>query len=218
MTGQLPSEPADPSEGRDLEESTAAGDGDVDGDEEVAELDGQTSPTLTAATSNFDFNTLTPQTFLVRPTRPDANRNRGKKAFRRKPPAPKPETGTAKEGDASISARQAVGNQAAPPPLGAANTQAVVIAQPPAPASGDAEDEEHLDEDSASEEDFDDTVVEDMEHLQLGLEEAWFLSTALGVLKIYDAVSVRKGLQGLRISFHIAPESMYQPALAFHTH
>ena len=38
--------------------------------------------------TEVDVGDLTPQTFLVRPTRPDANRNRGRKAFKRRPPAP----------------------------------------------------------------------------------------------------------------------------------
>jgi tRNA-splicing endonuclease subunit Sen2 len=37
-------------------------------------------------------------------------------------------------------------------------------------------------------------LVQDMEHLQLGTEEAWFLSSALGVLKVYDPVTVSSPL------------------------
>jgi tRNA-splicing endonuclease subunit Sen2 len=33
-------------------------------------------------------------------------------------------------------------------------------------------------------------LIEVMEHLQLSLEEAWFLSAALGVLKVYDPATV----------------------------
>jgi tRNA-splicing endonuclease subunit Sen2 len=33
-------------------------------------------------------------------------------------------------------------------------------------------------------------LIEEMEHLQLSLEEAWFLSAALGVLKVYDPATV----------------------------
>jgi tRNA-splicing endonuclease subunit Sen2 len=39
---------------------------------------------------------------------------------------------------------------------------------------------------------FDESVIEEMEHLQLSLEEAWFLSSALGVLKIYDPSAVSR--------------------------
>jgi len=40
-------------------------------------------------------------------------------------------------------------------------------------------------------EELDESVVEEMEHLQLGLEEAWFLSAALGVLRVVDPATVR---------------------------
>jgi tRNA-splicing endonuclease subunit Sen2 len=33
-------------------------------------------------------------------------------------------------------------------------------------------------------------MVQEMEHLQLGTEEAWFLAAGLGVLKVYDPVTV----------------------------
>lgn len=114
------------------------------------------SPTPSAADVLPEGTKLTPQTFLVRPTRPDQNRNRGKKGFKRRPPP---------------AAAQAGG--------GAQGTQPAVSVPVPAPAP--ASD----DEDSASEDDADE-LVKEMEFLQLSLQEAWFLSAGLGVLKIRD--------------------------------
>ncbi|KIR74601.1 tRNA-splicing endonuclease subunit Sen2 [Cryptococcus deuterogattii CA1014] len=103
---------------------------------------------------------LTPQTFLVRPTRPDANRNRGRNAFRRRPPQ-----------------SQAQGNtytaMATP-----ARASAPAAEQPTqTPADADIEADEDL---------FDESLVEEMEHLQLSIEESLFLSLAIGVLHVYD--------------------------------
>ncbi|KIR30541.1 tRNA-splicing endonuclease subunit Sen2 [Cryptococcus deuterogattii LA55] len=103
---------------------------------------------------------LTPQTFLVRPTRPDANRNRGRNAFRRRPPQ-----------------SQAQGNtytaMATPAPASAPAAE-----QPTqTPADADIEADEDL---------FDESLVEEMEHLQLSIEESLFLSLAIGVLHVYD--------------------------------
>lgn len=120
-----------------------------------------------------DIHSLTPQTFLVRPTRPDANRNRGKNAFKRKPkPRPTPsETQPSTGGTNTIDKVEA-----------SVKTQHV-----------DAEtgiSKAELEED---EEDwFDETLVEEAEHLHLGTEEAWFLSTALGVLRIRDPKTVSR--------------------------
>jgi hypothetical protein len=59
------------------------------------------------------------------------------------------------------------------------------------------------------EEEFDDSLIEEMEHLQLSLEEAWFLSTAIGVLKILDpetvSVCIANGVERAHVrilSFH----------------
>ncbi|KIR36797.1 tRNA-splicing endonuclease subunit Sen2 [Cryptococcus deuterogattii MMRL2647] len=103
---------------------------------------------------------LTPQTFLVRPTRPDANRNRGRNAFRRRPPQ-----------------SQAQGNtytaMATPAPASAPAAE-----QPTqTPTDADIEADEDL---------FDESLVEEMEHLQLSIEESLFLSLAIGVLHVYD--------------------------------
>lgn len=137
--------------------------------------DGRSSPTLTTAStaitdSAIDLNTLTAQTFLVRPTRPETNRNRGKKAFKRRPPPQTPAT------DPAVPA--------------AAVTVPVETPAQPEPAlqrDGDV-DEDEDDDGSASE--FDEDIVQEMEVLHLSLEEAWFLSVALGVLRIHDKASV----------------------------
>lgn len=133
-----------------------------------------------SSAADIDISTLTPQTFLVRPTRPDANRNRGKNAFRRKP-KPKPPAAAQAEGLGDTTAGEAAttGAPAASVPT-AHTTPARQRPQSPEP------------EDDASDDDpFDEDIVQEMEHLQLALEEAWFLGTALGVLKIYDPISVR---------------------------
>ncbi|KAK4688445.1 tRNA-splicing endonuclease subunit Sen2, partial [Tremellales sp. Uapishka_1] len=106
---------------------------------------------------------LNAQTFLVRPERPDANRNRGKRAFK---PRPKPKA------DSPVPA-------ATPAVSTAASASAGTVAE----ALGEGEDEDE------EEEEFDESLVLEMENLQLGLEEAWFLSSAIGVLKVYDPKS-----------------------------
>lgn len=117
----------------------------------------------------IDVTTLTPQTFLVRPTRPDTNRNRGRKPFKRRPPPP-----------------ATVEGQAVPP---------VAPKPQPAPVLVTEEEEEGSEEDP-----FDEDLVQEMEHLQLGLEEAWFLASGLGVLKVLDpvTVSVTSGIKGIQ--------------------
>jgi tRNA-splicing endonuclease subunit Sen2 len=115
-------------------------DEDLDGEDEASTVGGE-----------VDINTLTAQTFLVRPTRPDANRNRGKKNFKRRPPA------------------------------------ANVTSQP---VSAVAVEEKEEEEEEIVEVPFDESLVEEMEVLQLGLEEAWFLASALGVLRVFDPKTV----------------------------
>ncbi|OCF32916.1 hypothetical protein I316_05553 [Kwoniella heveanensis BCC8398] len=118
-----------------------------------------TSTTLDSTTV-IDPTSLTPQTFLVRPTRPDANRNRGRKAFRRRP-APAAATQST-EGSAPS------------------------VAQPVALTLPLVAEQEEDDQEEEAEDLFDESLVEEMEHLQLSLEEAIFLSLGLGVLKILD--------------------------------
>ena len=113
-----------------------------------------------------DVSSLTPQTFLVRPTRPDANRNRGRKAFKRRPVQTQ---GSTQGQGSSISTAAGVGvsvHDAAEDQDGEVGTEVDV-------------------------EDIDESIVEEMEYLQLGLEEAWFLSSALGVLRVFDPATVR---------------------------
>ncbi|EIW72842.1 hypothetical protein TREMEDRAFT_25866 [Tremella mesenterica DSM 1558] len=114
------------------------------------------------SSGGVDLTTLTPQTFLVRPTRPDTNRNRGRKAFKRTPKPPLP----------------ADAPQPTPSSLAPINPGVEIVDLGP--------DEQQDEED---EEDLAEELVEDMEHLQLALEEAWFLASALGVLKIYDPLT-----------------------------
>jgi tRNA-splicing endonuclease subunit Sen2 len=136
-------------------------------EEEETLVEGRSSsPTPSSSTTALDVSGLTPQTYLVRPTRPDATRNRGRKAFKRKPPTP--QTTTAPQGvDGSVAT--------ATPPA------------PVVPTSNEVDDEV---EELPEVDEFDDSVIEEMEHLQLSLEEAWLLSTALGVLKVYDPETV----------------------------
>ena len=141
------------SQGQSTPSTASAPIGEVETNE--GEQDGRASPAPSAtAPGTIDVNSLTPQTFLVRPTRPEANRNRGRNAFnrRRKPQGP----------NQSGQNQQRQGQQ---------------------PADEQEEEEEEEDE-------FDEEMVEEMEHLQLCLEEAWFLSAALGVLRIYDPDTV----------------------------
>lgn len=152
--------------------------GTVEG--EAGEEGRPASPTPSTASTAVNLSNLNAQTFLVRPTRPDTNRNRGRKAFKRRPAAPQPNAtegkGTAPDGQAIVEhgpAHPAPSNPAEP------------IVQLVNEISAVAEElEEDLDE-------FDESLVEEMEHLQLGLEEAWFLSSALGVLRVYDPATVR---------------------------
>ncbi|WVQ71078.1 tRNA-intron endonuclease [Cryptococcus sp. DSM 104548] len=108
--------------------------------------------TTTTTSTPIDHTNVTAQTFLVRPTRPDANRNRGRNAFRRRPP-------------------QAQAQAQTP------GTAAPVAPPPPPPVEEDDEEEEDL---------FDESLVEEMEHLQLSAEEAIFLSLGIGALKVRD--------------------------------
>ncbi|WVR05641.1 hypothetical protein IAU60_002663 [Kwoniella sp. DSM 27419] len=125
-------------------------------DEGLPERSGSPTPS-TKTSAPIDPTSLTAQTFLVRPTRPDATRNRGRKAFRRRPP---PAAGPGADGTATATAP----------------------AHAPAPVPEPAEEEIGV----AEEDLFDESIVEDMEHLQLSLEEAIFLSLGLGVLKVMD--------------------------------
>jgi tRNA-splicing endonuclease subunit Sen2 len=96
---------------------------------------------------------LTPQTFLVRPTRPD---QRGAK--RRAPP---------------------------PPATPVTQTSGSDIISPA------TQQPEHIPEEKA-EVLLPPIVVQDFEHLQLNLEEAFFLSWAIGCLKVIHRRTVRK--------------------------
>ncbi|ORY28586.1 hypothetical protein BCR39DRAFT_534237 [Naematelia encephala] len=133
-------------------------------------VDGSASPTLSATTTttipDVDVSTLTPQTFLIRPTRPDQNRNRGRKAFRRKPPPPQP---------APVASSQATESGPSTRVDRPAMEKPVVVVED---TEGEGE--------GASDDEWDDELVPQMEHLQLALEEAWFLSAGLGVLRIRD--------------------------------
>jgi tRNA-splicing endonuclease subunit Sen2 len=148
-----------------------------DGEEEVVEgrSSSPTPSSSTVATTTVDVSHLTPQTYLVRPTRPDANRNRGRNAFKRRP-APPPAAASPGE------------DSATPQVAGAPSTStAVQTSARKTEPSNEVDDEV----DALPEVDeFDDSIIEEMEHLQLSLEEAWFLSSALGVLKIYDPATV----------------------------
>ncbi|ORX34107.1 hypothetical protein BD324DRAFT_636639 [Kockovaella imperatae] len=166
VTGQMPSE-------HGPDEVAEGSNGDA-GNGEEGNLSGRAaSPALTTGT-DVDLSTLTPQTFLVRPTRPDANRNRGKNAFKRRPKPVTSVNGTTVEAGPSNAMpssslpRSGVSDQEAP------SVQPAVVVVP--------DDYEQ----DLSEDDFEESIVEDLEHLQLGLEEAWFLSSGIGVLKIYD--------------------------------
>ena len=191
-TGQAPSTLT----GTSTPDASAAGADDEEGAEEGGETGaGTASPATTTAETIIDVNTLTPQTFLVRPTRPDANRNRGKNAFKRKT-KPKPVApaqagvntadSTATATDESTTTPVAINaiDPSAPAPAAAGPSSSAAIASTSLSESAAGNDEEE------EEEDFDASVVEEMEHLQLGLEEAWFLSAALGVLRIHDPATV----------------------------
>jgi hypothetical protein len=167
-----------------------------------------------SASSNavLDYTSLTPQTFLVRPTRPDANRNRGRKAFKRRPPPQKPQSqpqpgsqpsqppstmnpdvagpavpsvDTAGPGTASSSSLPSAG-----PSAGRSDATGIDVTIPPTMSQEPHnENDEEEDEVLARGEEIEE-MVEEMEHLQLGAEEAWFLAAGLGVLKVYDPATV----------------------------
>jgi len=159
VTGQAP-----PTAGQDEEEEVVEG-----------RSSSPTPSTSTVATTTVDVSHLTPQTYLVRPTRPDANRNRGRNAFKRRL-APPPAAATPGAGPAVQQ-----------PADGPSTSTAIQPLARKAEATNDIDDEV----DALPEVDeFDDSIIEEMEHLQLSLEEAWFLSSALGVLKIYDPATV----------------------------
>lgn len=172
VTGQAPSGPGDPSS------STLEDEGEADEEQEAATGAGaeagprSSSPTPSTSTTALDISSLTPQTYLVRPTRPDANRNRGRKAFKRRPPPPAPATDQATTASAPT-----------PTP-----TPAVTVPVKPAEVQETEVDDEV--EPLPEEDQLEEEMVEEMEHLQLSLEEAWFLSAGLGVLKIYDPETV----------------------------
>lgn len=190
VTGQAPTLP-----------NEAGGSVDADADADAREEEDETetaaiigadvarpsSPTPSSSTTAtaIDVSSLTPQTYLVRPTRPDANRNRGRKAFKRKPPAPAP-------AQSNVNATQAGTTEAATSARASADTLAAAPPTMPLPtvpqAEVDVDDEvDPLPEDDELEEE----LIGEMEHLQLSLEEAWFLSSAVGVLRIYDPATVR---------------------------
>lgn len=143
------------------------------------------TPTETEGAEGVDVNALTPQTFLVRPTRPDANRNRGKKAFRRKPAA-SPAAGAPGQGPAGQAGQTAgeAGEKAVPPP-----TEEELAAQAAEREAERARREEERAREAALDEEVS-ALVEEREHLQLSYPEALFLA-ALGVLKIHDPEEVR---------------------------
>ena len=177
-TGQVPSN-APVAEG--LQDGEGIEGVELDGDDEVP-----ASPATTVGTAGtvIDVNTLTPQTFLVRPTRPDANRNRGKNAFKRKP-KPKP-TNEAATGTVAMGTGEVM-------PIVAAGSAPVAASAPTALAGSTgtiAEKADEAEDDDVAEDELDESLVKEMEHLQLSLEEAWFLSEALGVLRIYEPGSV----------------------------
>lgn len=204
------------------------GDGDGNGEIE-GEVDGETGtstpfhleetpsvPPSPAPSSSsnanavLDYTSLTPQTFLVRPTRPDANRNRGRKAFKRRPPPQKPQSqsqsqpqsqpsqpttehDTASSGPAVSTADPGAASlPSAGPSGGRSDGTGVDVTIPPAmsqePQNGD-DDDDNDDDDLARGEEIEE-MVQEMEHLQLGTEEAWFLAAGLGVLKVYDPATV----------------------------
>ncbi|WVW80390.1 tRNA-intron endonuclease [Kwoniella bestiolae CBS 10118] len=150
------------------EEEVEAEEENEDIDVNVERSGSPTPSSSTIVTDNtvIDPMNLTPQTFLVRPTRPEANRNRGRKAFKRRPPpaqtAQPATSGTGEASSAVIQPRQ--------------QTQTV-------------EQKEEEEEEEEEEDLFDESLVEEMEHLQLSLEEALFLTLGLGVLRVFDPTS-----------------------------
>ena len=201
MTGQAPGVPRVvlPGDGADEEEDKAEVDDEDDGADDTQaaiELSGgalapssPAQPTAKADSTLVDMSTLNAQTFLVRPTRPDANRNRGKKAFKRRPPLSQAEK------EARAKAQAEAGEGVPLPNISSASTKrvAVITEVDDEAAKAKADEDELVDEENVLLEE----LVEEMEHLQLSLEEAWFLSTALGVLRILDPVTVCSSLQAL---------------------
>ncbi|ODN84299.1 tRNA-intron endonuclease [Cryptococcus amylolentus CBS 6039] len=145
----VPLEPEEDEQEEDLEGGVSLV---VDASEDVSRP-ASPSPSVATTTTAIDHTNVTAQTFLVRPTRPDANRNRGRNAFRRRPPPAQAQT-------------QTPGTAAAP-----------VERSPPPPVEEDDEEEDDL---------FDESLVEEMEHLQLSAEEAIFCSLAIGALRVRD--------------------------------
>lgn len=204
-TGQAPSShcpPQDDPREEEEEDERDQGLGEGEGDEE----DIASPATTTISTPGvIDINTLTPQTFLVRPTRPDANRNRGRNAFKRKL-KPKPTSTVPTLPLPTDSVPIDVPSQAQPAtgltgtnvdPNSEAVSAGVQSIVSDAPGVVD-------------EDEFDERLVEELEHLQLSLEEAWFLSTALGVLKIHDPVTVSASYIGPKYTNSQAGQNLGQ--------
>lgn len=155
----------------------AAADEEDDNNDEGEDGEGERPASPTGSTMSLATNAstailpdgtkLNAQTFLVRPERPASagnNRNRGK--FKRRPPP-----NTAANSSTTSAEATASTTPAAPPPASASA---------PAPAPPTKEEKADDEDDMALE------LVPEMEHLQLTLEEAYFL-TSLGVLKLLDA-------------------------------
>lgn len=168
--------------GTPKEETELKGEGLEEGEKpetpnEVDTVEGELDPDL-------DVNALTPQTFLVRPTRPDANRNRGKKAFRRKPaPAAGAAGAAGAPADGSTPGTPAETTETGP-------TEEELAAQ----AAEKEEEVRRRAEEKAREAELDEIVselVEEREHLQLSYVEALFLA-GIGVLKIHDPEAVSR--------------------------
>lgn len=150
------------------------------GEGEAEEGKGAAEGELKEVEEELDVNALTPQTFLVRPTRPDANRNRGKKAFRRKPNTPGAPSATPAPG--TPGERTETTEKAGP----TEEELAALAAEKEAEAQRRAEER-------AREAELDEVVselVDEREHLQLSYPEALFLAS-IGVLKIHDPEEVR---------------------------
>ncbi|KAK8865648.1 hypothetical protein IAR55_000793 [Kwoniella newhampshirensis] len=173
-SGQSPSALGAEAQGEE-EEAEAEAEEEVDGQVPARPSSPTPSTSTTMTGGTFDPTSLTPQTFLVRPTRPDQNRNRGRKAFKRRP-APPPPTAPAMSADTTSTDGPSTSTAQIPTAVAQDTSTQIVV--------------EEDDEDELGEEDlFDESLVEEMEHLQLSLEEAMFLSFGLGVLKIYDPVT-----------------------------
>lgn len=180
VTGQAPVIPGEPSL------STLEEDAEDDQEEELKAR--SSSPTPSTSTTALDVSSLTPQTYLVRPTRPDANRNRGRKAFKRRPPP-------AQNQIQNQNQNQDQASSLTTPLPGSASASATVPILDRTAAQVTLAEEQSADVDDEveplPEDDLEEELVEEMEHLQLSLEEAWLLSAGLGVLKIFDPETVR---------------------------